>query len=117
MNNSIKQQHIEHFESKLKTFKKNNKKKDKFGNIAKKKNNNKNKEKFKNTESKVNVDNLINRASKLDVSKASFDYVKNEISKYSKSFNKEKFINTGNATQDAIAHYKFFKDKFFEIFK
>jgi hypothetical protein len=118
MNSIIQLQNIEHFESKLKYFKKNNKKNNKFGNIAKKKNNNKKKkEKFNNTESKINADSLINRVSKIEASKVSLDYVKNEISKYNKSFNKEKFINTGNPTQDAIAHYKFFKDKFFDIFK
>lgn len=117
MNSIIQLQNIEHFESKLKYFKKNNKKNNKFGNISKKNNKKNKKEKFNNTDSKINVDSLINRASKIEASKASLDYVKNEISKYSKSFNKEKFINTGNPTQDALAHYKFFKDKFFEIFK
>ncbi len=110
-----KQQNIEHFESKLKSFKRKNKKKDKFGKIAN--NNNKKKEKFNDLNNKVDIQSVMNRASKLDGDKASLDYIKNEISRYSKSFNKEKFVNTGNPTQDAIAHYKFFKDKFFEIFK
>ena len=104
---------VEHFENKLKKFKNVNKKKEKFGNIAKNKNKS---EKFKNVK-KATFEDAINRASNLDVSKTSFDYIKKEIAKYNKSLKSEKFENTGNATHDALEKYKFFKEKFYEIFK
>ena len=105
--------HIEHFESKLKRFKTHNKKKNKFGNIAKKKN----KEQFKDTKNKkISVNNLLSRAKNLTVSETSFEHIKNELSKYNKSFKNEQFNDTGNATQDLVNKYTFFKNKLFEIF-
>lgn len=109
MQNNIK--YVEHFESKLKRFKTKNKKKDKFGNIAK------NKENFKDTKNKnITVGNLLSRAKNLKNNEASFEYIKDELSKYKKSFKNEQFSDTGNATQDLVNRFKFFKNKLFEIF-
>jgi hypothetical protein len=113
---------IENFESNLSklknknnSYKKKNKTKSSFFNITGG-NSNDNSDNHKTSKSGATFNDLMNMTEKMKPQRYTYDNIKEEIQKYSKSFNKEKFKNNSKDTTEALEKFSLYKKKFFEIF-
>jgi len=101
--------YIENFESILSKLNTKNK--------TNKKNNNNNNNNNNKKNKSISFDELISNSEKFSKEKDNLESITDALDKYKKIFNSKKFKNNSKSTAESFEKFKFYKDKFFELFK
>jgi len=72
--------------------------------------------KLKSKTSGTTFDDLLNETEFMDPERLSLESMQKDLANYSNSFKKEKFKNNSKSTAESFEKFKFYKEKFFEIF-
>ena len=125
-NDNDRYEYVEHFgilnKIKKKNRKKNNNnnsnsnKKDGFGDTKISKYHNSVRS-LKSEKDGMSFEDVLKAGEAIDPNVLTIEHMKNELLKYSRSFNKEKFKNNSKNTAESFEKFALYKEKFFELFK